>query len=355
MMIFFPKNERIKIKRYHFAPVFIVILFSCYGCSGNDYTIFSGNTMGTTYHIKIFSRSFNNISTLKKRIDQRLDEINQSMSTYIDESEISRFNRSGISGKKFYISDDFLNVMKVAETIYRITGGAWDGTIKPLVHLWGFDGSKKTGSVPEQESIEKTVSKTGFNNIEVSEKGVIITYVCTLTSSFTLKDVTLLIVANGAQLSADKIDIYIGTTTIEKQVTIPPNIIKQALYNSILLEIYLSKNNIKVPLKKITIGPILVNKIKVIKVNVDIFQMKVYAEILVPLNKTIVPENIILPLIILQRNAQGAVVSKTSLQIKPVNNVIKLEFKVALQTRAIEIILENPFNITLVKYGIGGE
>jgi len=51
-------------------------------------------------------------------------------------------------------------------------------------------------------------------------------------------------------LSADKIDIYIGTTTIEKQVTIPPNIIKQALYNSILLEIYLSKNNIKVPLKK---------------------------------------------------------------------------------------------------------
>lgn len=156
-------------------------------------------------------------------------------------------------------------------------------------------------------------------------------------------------------MSADKIDIYIGTTTIEKQVTIPPNIIKQALYNSILLEIYLSKNNIKVPLKKITIGPILVNKIKVIKVNVDIFQMKVYAEILVPLNKTIVPENIILPLIIVQRNAQGAVVSKTSLQIKPVNNVIKLEFKVALQTRAIEIILENPFNITLVKYGIGGE
>ncbi len=174
MMIFFPKNERIKIKRYHFAPVFIVILFSCYGCSGNDYTIFSGNTMGTTYHIKIFSRSFNNISTLKKRIDQRLDEINQSMSTYIDESEISRFNRSGISGKKFYISDDFLNVMKVAETIYRITGGAWDGTIKPLVHLWGFDGSKKTGSVPEQESIEKTVSKTGFNNIEVSEKNFLL-------------------------------------------------------------------------------------------------------------------------------------------------------------------------------------
>jgi len=210
-----------------------------------------------------------------------------------------------------------------------------------------------TIKVPIKKAI--TIHELEIKNIEVSEKGVIITYVCTLTSSFTLKDVTLLIVANGAQLSADKIDIYIGTTTIEKQVTIPPNIIKQALYNSILLEIYLSKNNIKVPLKKITIGPILVNKIKVIKVNVDIFQMKVYAEILVPLNKTIVPENIILPLIILQRNAQGAVVSKTSLQIKPVNNVIKLEFKVALQTRAIEIILENPFNITLVKYGIGGE
>lgn len=210
-----------------------------------------------------------------------------------------------------------------------------------------------TIKVPLKKAI--TIHELEIKNIEVSEKGVTITYVCTLASSFTLRDVTLLIVANGVQLSADKIDIYTGTTTIEKQVIIPPNIIKQALYNSILLEIYLSKNNIKIPLKKVTIGPILVDKIKVIKVNIDIFQMKVYAEILVPLNKTIVPENTILPLIIIQRNTQGAVVSKTSLQIKPVNNVIKLEFKITLQTRAIEIILENPFNITLVKYSIGGE
>ncbi|WDN90502.1 FAD:protein FMN transferase [Desulfosarcina sp. BuS5] len=173
-MIFSPEYKQRRINMYHFMLVFIVTLFSCYGCSGNDYTIIAGNTMGTSYHIKIFSRSFNNVSRLKNKINQRLDEINQSMSTYIGESEISRFNRSRASGEKNYISDDFFNVMKIAEKIYHITDGAWDGTVKPLVHLWGFDDSTITGSVPEQKSIEKALLKTGFNKIEVSEKKFIV-------------------------------------------------------------------------------------------------------------------------------------------------------------------------------------
>jgi thiamine biosynthesis lipoprotein len=173
-MIFFQKYKQRKTNIYNFILVFIVTLFLCYGCSGNDYTIITGNTMGTTYHIKIFSRSFNNLSGLKNKITQRLNEINQSMSIYIDESEISRFNRTGTSGKKIYISDDFFNVMKVAEKIYRITDGAWDGTVKPLVHLWGFDNSATAGSIPEHEYIEKTLSKIGFNKIEVSEKKFIV-------------------------------------------------------------------------------------------------------------------------------------------------------------------------------------
>ncbi|MCD6184909.1 MAG: FAD:protein FMN transferase [Deltaproteobacteria bacterium] len=172
-MIFLLKYEQIR-KIYQFLPVFILTFLFCYGCSGNDYTILAGNTMGTTYRIKFFSSSCNNFSTLKNKINQRLDEINQSMSTYIDDSEISRFNRSGEAGKKFYISDDFFNVIKVAEKIYHITGGAWDGTIKPLVHLWGFDGSQFAKHVPEQSLIEKIVSKTGFNKIEVSEKKFIV-------------------------------------------------------------------------------------------------------------------------------------------------------------------------------------
>ena len=168
-MIFFLKHEQIK-KIYQFLPVLILTLLCCYGCTGNDYTIITGNTMGTTYRVKLFSSSFNNISILKNKIKQRLDEINQSMSTYIDESEISRFNRSGTAGKKFYISDDFYNVIRVAEKIYHITGGAWDGTVKPLVHLWGFDGSQYARSVPEQTLIEKIVLQTGFNKIKISDK-----------------------------------------------------------------------------------------------------------------------------------------------------------------------------------------
>lgn len=169
-MIFFLKHELIKLISFRFMLVFILILLSCYGCSRQDYIILTGGTMGTTYHIKISSSSFTNFSALKKRINKRLDEINQSMSTYINNSEISRFNRLHRTNQKFYVSDDFINVMQVAEKIYRITGGAWDGTIKPLVHLWGFDNFKILKSVPDQKIITKIVSEIGFNKIKISAK-----------------------------------------------------------------------------------------------------------------------------------------------------------------------------------------
>ena len=60
------------------------------------------------------------------------------MSTYQKDSEISRFNRFKEVGRKFKISNDFFQVMKAGQRIYRLSGGAWDGTVNPLVDLWGF-------------------------------------------------------------------------------------------------------------------------------------------------------------------------------------------------------------------------
>ena len=146
----------------------IFFLFSFTGCGFQKQVTFSGKTMGTTYHITVVTGFFKNTRALKDKIDMRLDEINKSMSTYRKDSEISRFNASNQTGEKFYISDDFFNVMTVAKHIHTLTGGAWDGTIEPLVTLWGFGTSENKKKIPTQPEIDALLANIGFNTIEMS-------------------------------------------------------------------------------------------------------------------------------------------------------------------------------------------
>lgn len=148
-----------------FFLLFFVLLFA--GCGLKKEAEFSGKTMGTTYHITVVAGVFTNTKDLKDQIDLRLDEINKSMSTFRKDSEISRFNALQAACEKFRISDDFYNVMTVAKTIYEETGGAWDGTVKPLVDLWGFGKPENNHTIPEKSRIAAMLSDIGFNNIEI--------------------------------------------------------------------------------------------------------------------------------------------------------------------------------------------
>jgi len=155
------------VNRYTLTIVIFIILFS--GCNPKKEVLFSGKTMGTVYHIKVVTQFFKNVKALKDQIEERLEEINRSMSIYRTDSEISRFNAEKSTDKKFYVSNDFLNVMIVAENIYKLTNGAWDGTIKPLADLWGFNGPAIIKTIPEKEEIKELLTDLGFNKIEILE------------------------------------------------------------------------------------------------------------------------------------------------------------------------------------------
>ena len=113
------------------------------GADAQQENLIEGRTMGTTYHITVVGGSFQGVGGLKEKIDARLEEINRVFSTYIKDSEISRFNAWNRAGEKFQVSDDFIKVMQVGRRIYRLSEGAWDGTVNPLVDLWGFGPTRR--------------------------------------------------------------------------------------------------------------------------------------------------------------------------------------------------------------------
>jgi thiamine biosynthesis lipoprotein len=130
--------------------------------------------MGTAYTVKVVTGYFGSVSGLQAKIDRRLDQINHSMSPYLKDSEISRFNRFPEVGAEFPISMDFLRVMQIAAQIHALSEGAWDGTINPLIDLWGFGRSGRTDQRPPPETISALLEDTGFQKIEVRDSGALV-------------------------------------------------------------------------------------------------------------------------------------------------------------------------------------
>ncbi len=137
------------------------------GCgSKKQEVLIEGKTMGTAFHIKVVTSE--RTGELEEKIKQRLKEINRSMSTFDPDSEISRFNRISDTETRFPVSQDFMNVMTVAAELYSMTEGAWDGTVDPLINLWGFGRKEKKHRVPESEEIQALFPHIGFHLIEIS-------------------------------------------------------------------------------------------------------------------------------------------------------------------------------------------
>ena len=107
-----------------------------------EYNYLSGETMGTSYHITYKLPDNVDEAAIKAAVDQRLQQINESMSTYQDDSTISKFNRLA-KDTPIVIDADFSQVLQISKQVYEQSNGAFDPTVMPLVETWGF-GSTMT-------------------------------------------------------------------------------------------------------------------------------------------------------------------------------------------------------------------
>jgi thiamine biosynthesis lipoprotein len=161
-------------KIYLTIAIFISLTFAYPDCKAKEAHLIQGRTMGTFYQVQVVAADSEGLSGLKQKIEDRLVEINNSMSTYLPQSEISRFNSFHRAGVKFKISDDFYRVMRVAQKIYRLSEGAWDGTVNPLVDLWGFGRDGIKNAIPAETEIQRLRASVGFHHIEIVAPGYLI-------------------------------------------------------------------------------------------------------------------------------------------------------------------------------------
>lgn len=142
------------------------IVFLLFLIVGSIYIIRQQNTMpyqhntgqifGTTYHI-----TYQSDKDLHREILQRLQLVDQTFSTFNDESIISKINRN----EPVKLNQMFIEVFDLAKTVSKDTHGAFDITVAPLVNVWGF--GFKSGTPPTKAVIDSLRQLTGYEKVKL--------------------------------------------------------------------------------------------------------------------------------------------------------------------------------------------
>ncbi|CAI1700613.1 Thiamine biosynthesis lipoprotein ApbE precursor [Serratia quinivorans] len=143
------------------------------GC-GPEQVNLDGKTMGTSYSVRyVTGDDMPSAAKIQAEIDKRLELVNDQMSTYRPGSELSRFNASRGVDKPFPVSAATTEVVLEALRINRVTDGALDVTVGPLVNLWGFGPEGRPDKVPSAAELERRRAWTGIDKLSVQGNALV--------------------------------------------------------------------------------------------------------------------------------------------------------------------------------------
>lgn len=127
---------------------------------------FSHNAMATVYEIYIIHDDGEYAYQAAWEAFAELDRLEQELSRFIENSDISRINHLK-KGESTRVGADTFECIKQCAQIYNDTEGAFDITVGHLYECWlNPDKSLRT---PEQDEIQEALQKTGMNLLTLDE------------------------------------------------------------------------------------------------------------------------------------------------------------------------------------------
>jgi len=122
--------------------------------------------MGTVLSIEVAAPSTESAVALMPKLWAESERLDNIFSRYIPGSEINLINREA-GHEPVPVSTDMMTVFTRAGEISRLTGGAFDITVGPLMELWGFFPKIK-GKVPPEAEVKKALLRIGWRSVELN-------------------------------------------------------------------------------------------------------------------------------------------------------------------------------------------
>lgn len=130
--------------------------------------------MGTSVTIKLYG--VEDEEAYAGDIVTRINDISDNLISWrVEKSQLYDLNNNYKTGEKFAISDELNEILSMSYKICKDSDGALDITIRPLANLWGIeDATADTFSIPDFQDIVDMVPEIGYENITLTNGGVIL-------------------------------------------------------------------------------------------------------------------------------------------------------------------------------------
>ncbi len=134
-------------------------LISC----NNDgiYRTDEGAIWATQYHIK-----YKAPRPMTDSIISTLRRVEMSVSAFNDSSIVSRINRN----EPVTADSLFVKVFTGSQTVNRLSRGAFDPTLSPLIELWGFGRNRHLTAAPSDSLVRQTMGYVGIAECSIGTK-----------------------------------------------------------------------------------------------------------------------------------------------------------------------------------------
>lgn len=150
--------------------------------------VFTGPIMGTEYRVTVISGVNINQDKVRQAVLDAMNTVNQSMSNYLPDSEVSQFNRLN-AGIAFEMSADFTAVMQEAQQISVLSQGAFDVTLAKVIDAWGFGPDGDITEQPNSDELTVLKQASGYHTLRLEGS--------TITKTQTGVEISLSAIAKG--------------------------------------------------------------------------------------------------------------------------------------------------------------
>lgn len=120
--------------------------------------------MGTLFRITLYSASQAEAGKAAMAAFERVEQLEESMSDYRDQSELVRLSWEAVSAPRV-VSPELFYVLDKSLQVSRLSGGAFDVTVGPVVQLWRQ--ARRAGRLPDAAELAKAKAAVDYRNIEL--------------------------------------------------------------------------------------------------------------------------------------------------------------------------------------------
>ena len=152
---------------------FVLTILACMRSptfAGERLPTFSGPSMGTTYRVTLGRHiPQRTIGEIHRETDSLLQHIDQSLSTWRDDSIATTLNRTP-AHIVLHVDHHMTNVLLIAEKLFHETEGRFDITAAPLIQWWRKRASREEfGSVGIHQGIppQEVMERVGLNHLQI--------------------------------------------------------------------------------------------------------------------------------------------------------------------------------------------